>query len=1308
MSTEPTGKVVTFYSFKGGTGRTMALANIAWILAANGKRVLVVDWDLESPGLHRYYSPFLRKADVTESTGVIGMVHAFQNAWMRYLSEGKRSPVPDITAHADPASHIVPVEWEHFKDGGRLDLLPAGTLNTDYTTARTGLNWDDFYEGTNGGAFFDALRATMRNRYDYALIDSRTGLSDIAAICTVQMPDVLVDCFTLNEQGIEGAAAVARQVDGHRHGIRILPVPMRLDPAEKAKSDATRAFAKQSFEGFPAAADQDARDAYWDRIFVPYQAFYNYEERLAAFGDVAGSRDIMLAAYETLTAELTGGEVTALPRIDPDDRMRINDRYERRLTVAEKSVTLRYAQGDRIWAEWLTDVLNRAGIRVADAAADTSPTVSGHRDLLIVSERSEANPDLRLSSASLIRPNALAVCLTDSAQTALLADRRATFLTGLDEAGSVDAVLRLVGRPEGLPSGARGSGVRFPAQEPSVANLEPRNQRFTGREADLVSVREHLMTGGAVALQGMGGIGKSQIALEYAHRFRTSYDVVWWIGADPIAFIDTQLVDLGKRLGLAFPETGAAIQNAQTVVEALGRGTPYRRWLLIFDNAEEAEKIQQFLPRETGHILITARTTAWTERMAVPSITVDVFARTESIELLLGRLSSISAREADDLAEALGDLPIAVNAAAAFLAETKFSVEYLLDAIGRTGPDALPIPFDEQGDDEPRIRPVQAIWDASIARLLTRSPAAYRLLQLCSLMDTSVALDFVYSDELTETLLPFNAGLRERMLRGRLVQDLSRLALARTDGQGSGGRAGGRITVHRLIQHMVRSRMTHDELNETRHQVHLALARFRPGGEVDNPETWPVFRMIWPHLERADAVSCPDEAVRQLLIDRVRYLWLVGDFQRGRDRAAQTEKVWRARLAELIATGQEGGDDEQDLRRQLLHLRVNLANVIRSLGEFTESLAIDQEVLAEQRAGLGEDHPLTLATAGGLGGDLRGLGHYQQALEQDQRTYDLWLEAFGEDHPRTLASLNNLATSYRLMGDYRKALELDERVLRGREVILGKRHPNTLLSMGHLGRDLREAGEYQRSVTLLRLVAQAFTEEISADARHTLNANVNLAISMRSSGRVEEAQRLFDHAYGHLSETFPTAPDTLACRLSRAVTLLGVANQQAHEELRVVHASFHQRYGPEHPHTLVAMNDLAMALLTGEEKEEAYDLTRQAALDFGRFLGIDHPYTLAAETNYGVCLAEQGRGQEALALLTDTAQRAAETLGESHPDTLTCHANIALITERAVGSGNASAAIGDRLAQKAGSAHPTVAAIEARQLVKRVIDPLPF
>src|SRR5436305_13755235 len=246
------GRIVTFYSYKGGTGRSMALANVAWILASNGKKVLVLDWDLEAPGLHRYLAPFLRDKDLTASDGLIDFVIKFATAAATPLQE------PAGEAHSDedwflPYANILryatSIQWK-FERGGTIDFIPAGRQGPSYSTRVNSFNWQFFYDRLGGGVLLERAKDRMRDEYDYILIDSRTGVSDTSGICAVQMPDLLVVCFTLNNQSIDGAAAIAGSVyreRGGSPGFQIFPVPMRIETAEKAKLEARRAYARRRF-----------------------------------------------------------------------------------------------------------------------------------------------------------------------------------------------------------------------------------------------------------------------------------------------------------------------------------------------------------------------------------------------------------------------------------------------------------------------------------------------------------------------------------------------------------------------------------------------------------------------------------------------------------------------------------------------------------------------------------------------------------------------------------------------------------------------------------------------------------------------------------------------------------------------------------------------------------------------------------------------------------------------------------------------------------------------------------------------------
>src|SRR4051794_5460521 len=477
MSDDHVGKVVTFYSYKGGTGRTMALANVAWILAANGKRVLVADWDLESPGLPRFFRPFIDPVAYDTAGGIIELVRRYEQATM------VDTPRPEDW-HREFASadrHAFTLSWRHFPSGGRLDFLPAGNQNQDYARSVYERDWDEFYTRYGGGQLFDALRADMRERYDYALLDSRTGWSDVAGICTVHMPDILVDCFTFSDQGIEGAALVAGNVARQRgrRPIRILPVPMRVDLAEKKRAEAGRLAARQRFTGLPSGMTPAERDAYWATVEVPYQPYYAYEETLATFGDRPGSRTSMLAAYETLVGYLTDGEITSMPPMEESVRERTAARFVRPAVLPETAVALRFAAEDRLWAEWISRVLRAAGVTVNLAPtgldAGSTPAPEG-RPLTIVSP---ANVDAEEGRVPRDRRTPLVVYVADVRPLRGQTEADSAFLVGQTEEVAVTRLLKLTGHP--VDAFDRGRiGMRFPGRSALIFNAPIRNVQFTG------------------------------------------------------------------------------------------------------------------------------------------------------------------------------------------------------------------------------------------------------------------------------------------------------------------------------------------------------------------------------------------------------------------------------------------------------------------------------------------------------------------------------------------------------------------------------------------------------------------------------------------------------------------------------------------------------------------------------------------------------------------------------------------------------------------------------------------------------------
>jgi FxsC-like protein len=326
------GRIVTFYSYKGGTGRSMAMANVAWILASQGLRVLVIDWDLEAPGLHRYFHPYLADPELASSQGIIDFLTAFV--------EGAHQASPDgcspgwFEAYTDLEPYMFSLDWD-FPGEGTLDVVPAGQQGPSYAARVTGFNWQGFYERLGGGVFLEAVKRNLRCEYDWILVDSRTGISDTSGICTVQLPDDLVVCYTLNDQSMTGAAAVAQSVVAQRTrpdgtpGLRVFPVRTRVERAETARLHAAKEMAERTFAPFLTHVPREKQNEYWGSAEVLYHPFYAYEEVLAPFGDPPQQSGSMLSAMESITAHLTDRAVTRLAEFPEKRRLQERDRFLR-------------------------------------------------------------------------------------------------------------------------------------------------------------------------------------------------------------------------------------------------------------------------------------------------------------------------------------------------------------------------------------------------------------------------------------------------------------------------------------------------------------------------------------------------------------------------------------------------------------------------------------------------------------------------------------------------------------------------------------------------------------------------------------------------------------------------------------------------------------------------------------------------------------------------------------------------------------------------------------------------------------------
>jgi hypothetical protein len=302
----------------------MALANVAWILASAGYKVMALDWDLEAPGLHRYFHPFLLDPELSASEGVIDIVTEFATGAMSKQGSADPNwflPFADVTRHAQS------LRWPFFAKPGRLDYIPAGRQDAGYPVRVNSFNWKRFYEELGGGVFLEAFKQSLRAEYDFTLIDSRTGVSDTSGICTVQMPDDLVVCFTMNSQSIQGAGAVARSAfeqrskPGSGRPLSVWPLPSRIEMAERGKLDAARERARAVFSPVMKQITINEQDNYFANRQILYEPFYAYEEVLAAFVESeSDSSHSMMASMVGFAQRLAPGSTLVIDPIPEKTR----------------------------------------------------------------------------------------------------------------------------------------------------------------------------------------------------------------------------------------------------------------------------------------------------------------------------------------------------------------------------------------------------------------------------------------------------------------------------------------------------------------------------------------------------------------------------------------------------------------------------------------------------------------------------------------------------------------------------------------------------------------------------------------------------------------------------------------------------------------------------------------------------------------------------------------------------------------------------------------------------------------------------
>ena len=888
----------------------------------------------------------------------------------------------------------------------------------------------------------------------------------------------------------------------------------------------------------------------------------------------------------------------------------------------KKDFFISYNKADREWAEWVAWHLEETGhYSVAIQAWDFGPGSNFVLEMDRAIQESERiiavlSPDY--VSSLFTKPEWAAYFAQDptSEKRRIISVRvRECELKGLlapivyadlvgkpeNEAKSLLLEAVKIGRrkPEsapGFPGRKITNKPRFPGALPDIWHVPHlRNPNFTEPGQRLTEMRDALRSGKTTALTqalaGLGGVGKTQLAIEYAYRCAPDYAIVWWVRSEQPASLAADFAALATALDL--PEKDATEQPV--IITAVREALRHRQdWLLIFDNANAPEEIHDFLPGAGGHVLITSRYAAWGG--VAQKLEVKKWAPEVAVEFLLKRTGLTDVETAKELAGELDYLPLALEQAAAYI-----------DSAQKTLPGYLAMFRQHQlvllkrgipSTDYPAT--VGTTWELSFQRLETESPGGVGLLQLCAfLAPDDIPRDVIVSgaDHLPE---PLSATVRDEIAFDEAVSAIRRYSLIDAAGEST-------LSMHRLVQAVVRHRLDPSERARWA-EAAVSIVNIAFPHESADVRTWKVCDHLLPHAivvaDFAESLSVGLGATARLVNHVGTYAWGRAEYGKAKgafQRALRIdEKAFgpnhpnvAIRVNNLGAVQQALGDflGAKAAFERVLNINErafgsdhaavatavnNLGSVLEDLGDFPGAKASYERALNISENALGLDSPEVAVDINNLGGVLRELGDLSGAKAAFERALKIDEKAFGPDHPEVATDVNNLGSVLEELGDLPGAKASYERALKINEKAFGPDHPKVGIRVNNLGGVLLALGDFSGAKAAFERALEIDGRVFGPDHPRIAIRMNNLGSVLRALGDLSGAKAAFERALEIDEKAFGSVHPTVAIRLFNFGALLADLGDSAGARMALERAIriFEESLGEDHPNTRAARSHL--------------------------------------------------------------------------------------------------------------------------------------